>query len=156
MPSPTSTKAQLVMLMNDSLNQQFIAANYAEGDVTLGAPQVNTDTTHPNHDFNTVISATIGSGETQQVFTLHYNRLDIAQLLAPRGPSIDGDGTETSTHDTLPLVNAHIGFNLDVADVSDDLLTTVDADNSTITLKATATSLAVYGQGELNITNPPG
>ncbi|WJJ55106.1 hypothetical protein [Xanthomonas phage RTH11] len=146
-----SVGEQIVDMFNAALIQQGVNAEYTLEDLTIGAPVAyepgSYDETNPEAP-NTSLPVTVGTGDDLISFNLHYTRLTIAGLLAPRASTIEGTGDESSTYDLLDAINELIKYELTVDDVTDELL--VDTNGIvTVLIKADPASLAVSGQGTL-------
>lgn len=76
---------------------------------------------------NSKVIITPNNGNLTGKRTIHYNRLDLATLFASLNvTALVLTGTETTTHDVLPLILAQYGVNLLPEEIIDEDLTTPD------------------------------
>lgn len=150
MSNPTTITEKLIELFNDALLQSGNSTEYAEEDLTFAAPvayeEGTVDESEPEAH-NTSVLVTAGEDFTQVQYQLHYHRLDLERLFAPREPSLELAELPTSTHDILEELSEHVGFELSEDDVQD-----LPIASGVITVRAVAASLAVIGQAEILIT----
>lgn len=149
MSNPKPIKEQLVDLLNAQLAANGIETEYDLADLTFGAPEAydpeTIDESEPE-SANTSVLVTYGEGFEQVQYRLHYCRLDIATLLAPREASFLVEEEPTSTHDVLTEVSEHVNFELTAADLVDSAVTA-----GVVTIKAAPGSFAVRGEGSLEV-----
>jgi hypothetical protein len=156
-PTPVPTREQLVELFNEQLALSGIDTEYTEEDLTFGDPVAyepgTVDPSEPEA-INTRITVTAGEGLEQIVYQLHYTRLDLTTLGALFAPEVEGTGSETSTHDLLEALSAHLRVELTEDDLEDELL---EGDGViTVTLRAKADSITVIGETTLTVTASEG
>lgn len=158
-----SVKDQLAELFNEALfAQQGIVADYTADDLTFADPVLYDaaviDLTAPTARNSSVLVSVEVPQEDDSTLplenTLHYNRLQIARLISNYGGEIEASGEEASTHDLLALLSAALGTELLADDIEDELLEEVDAETYTCTLRASATSLGYFGEGEITVKFP--
>ena len=146
-----SVGEQIVDMFNAALIQQGVEAAYTLEDLTIGAPVAYEPGSYDETNLeapNTSLPVSVGTGDEKIDFNLHYTRLTVAGLLAPRATTIEGTGDESSTYDLLDAINELINYELSVDDVTDELLVETNG-ITTVVVKADPTSLAVTGQGTL-------
>lgn len=87
--------------------------------------------------------------------TIKYNRLKLPGLFQLIGTDLEY-ADEASSHDLIPKLNTLLGVELIPADIQ-DLPVTADGDAYVVTLRATASSLACFGEVELTLLSdtPP-
>lgn len=152
MSNPMTITEQLVELFNNALAQSGNSTEYTEEDLTFAAPvayeEGTVDESEPEAH-NTSVLVTAGEDFTQVTYNLHYHRLNLERLFAPREPSIEVAVLPATTHDILEELSEHVGFELTETDVQD-----LPIANGVITVRAVAASLAVMGEAQILVTEP--
>lgn len=157
-------KEQLVQLFNQALlEQQSIESHFTAEDLEFSTPtlydasvvDLNDPTTRNSMVQISVHPESEDEEETAPLtYSLHYNRLSVAHLVANYGDVILGDGTEVSTHDALDLLSDALGTVLDAEDFEDVLIEEVTEGERRITLRALESSLGYFGETTINMEVP--
>lgn len=153
MSNPLTTKEKLVELFNAQLAASGIDTEYTEEDLVFSAPvayEPGTFDANEPEAANTSIVVTAGTGLEQIVYRLHYCRLSLARLFAPRAQTIALEDAPTTAHSAIDEVSELIEFELTTADVAATAVA-----NNRLTYTALAASLSVVGSASIAYTVEP-
>ncbi len=146
-PTPKPIDEQLLDLFNAALAQSGNSTEYALEDLTFGTPVAyDPETIDPSEPeaHNTSLLVTAGEGLEQVTYNLHYTRLSLERLFAPRDPELLVSAVPDTTYPILEDISEHIGFVLSEDDVED-----LEIVNGTVTVTAVPESLAVFGSATI-------
>lgn len=144
-----SVKEQLVDMLNASLVNEGIEAEYTVADVTFGEVTPYDEGTYDPTSLtghNTSVVGSVGEFLEQVDFRLHYTRYNLHLLAGLRPHEFAADAEATSTYDVLAEINEHLKVELTEDDLVDELI-----EDGVVTLKAKPTSLQVFGETQLTI-----
>ncbi|QVD49345.1 hypothetical protein LUCX_275 [Xanthomonas phage vB_XciM_LucasX] len=158
MSNPKSFPEQLTELLNEQLAAQNLDTVYTVNQLTFGEPELydedTIDLTNPTARNSRIAITAVGDDEVEVSYTLHYNRLSLAQLVSVMGDDLEGDGSQVSTYDLLEEIAEKLKLDLTGSDLEDVALEPVNATTDTVVLTAKPESLGLFGAAEMTMTKP--